>query len=556
MNRKKQRMRIIAATFLIVCIAACGKQTDTDRETVPEYGNVDVEDGAETEAGTEEAAGEDAADTVEDAATAGDEATDTMEGTADTEEPEAVITVYVSEDIEYSDEVIPVQYADDLSMLDDMKYTNSTYAYQDGNVYYRRYHEDSYEEAALWAMYNSQPIPGAKKEIVCMDSDGAETELFTDEGYGDIYLVNGRFYMTDGVNMEDYMGLQLYSVDMQGNNRIDYGNGKILAIDRERNVMVLQMWEEEGSSHWDRTRYYAMNYETGETEPINFDDSHIRVEAYQDGWLYYTKYDKDDAAVHMLCAVSLEGEQREILALTSNYNIYNEDQSPFADEYILHVEVDEDRIYFLYGGYAGSAGMFQGGLLISVRLDGTDYRAVMIPEDFFYLSHNNGKTMIYFPRYFFPDEADSFQEHNMWAWDMDANTCCFTDFPERILRDYDLQTRRMLWYYPAEKGVLCEWSLYGENPQTNIYALPDDSGTIVRVATDLGDCISKWEDEETDWIRYRDLYYADGFLYFTIEYSTYDETASIGWRDGYRRLRSEVYRLKTGESTANMLYSY
>ncbi|MDE6421177.1 MAG: DUF5050 domain-containing protein [Lachnospiraceae bacterium] len=544
MNRKKHNMRIIAAAFLIVCIAACGKQTDTDRETVSEYG---YEDGTETEAGIQEAAGEEVADTVEDTVTAEDEATDMMEGTADTDEPEAVIMVYVSEDIEYSDEVIPVQYVDALSMLDDMKYTNSTYVYQDGNVYYRRYHEDSYEEAALWAMYDSQPIPGAKKEIVCIDSDGTETELFTDEGYGDIYLVNDRFYMTDGVNMEVYMGLQLYSVDMQGNNRIDYGNGRILAIDRERNVMVLQMWEEEGDSHWDRTRYYAMNYETGETEPINFDDGHIRVEAYQDGWLYYTKYDKDDKAVHMLCAVSLEGEQREILALTSDHNINNEDH-----EYISHVKVDEDRIYFLYGGYSGTLVAFQGGLLISVRLDGTDYRAVMIPEDFFYLSHNNGKTMIYFPRYFFPDEAESFQEHNMWAWDMDANTCYFTDFPERILRDYDLQTRGM----PTEKGVLCEWSLYGENPQTNIYAVPDDSGIIVRVATDLGDCIAKWEDEEIDWIRYRDLYYADGFLYFTIEYSAYDETASIGWRDGYRRLRSEVYRLKTGESTANMLYSY
>ncbi|MDE5819830.1 MAG: DUF5050 domain-containing protein [Lachnospiraceae bacterium] len=543
-RQKYLRIRILLAAFLIVCIAACGKQTDIDCETEPAYGNEDVE-GAETENeikedATENAAGEEAADTVEDT-TAEDEPE------AIPSEPEDVITVYVSEDIAYSDEVVPVQYVDDLSLLEELKYTNSTYVYQDGNVYYRRYHEDSYEEAALWAMYNSHPIPGTKKEIVCIDSDGKETELFTDEGYGEIYLVNDRFYMTDGVNMEVYMGLQLYSVDMQGNNRIDYGNGRILAIDRERNVMVLQMWEEEGGSHWDRTRYYAMNYETGETELINFDDSRIRVEAYQDGWLYYTKYDKDDKAVHMLCAVSLEGEQREILALTSDHNINNEDH-----EYISHVKVDEDRIYFLYGGYSGTLVVFQGGLLISVRLDGTDYRAVMIPEDFFYLSHNNGKTMIYFPRYFFPDEAETFQEHNMWAWDMDANTCYFTDFPERILRDYDLQTRRM----PTEKGVLCEWSLYGEEPQTNIYAVPDDSGSIVRVATDLGDCITKWEDEGSDWIRYRDLYYADGFLYFTIEYSAHDETASIGWRDGYRRLRSEVYRLKTGESTANMLYSY
>lgn len=535
MNRKKQNMRIVVAALLIVCIAACGKQTDTYRETEPVYGNEDVEDGTETETGIGEAATENTAEEPE----------------VIPSEAENVITVYASEDIEYSEEVVPVQYVDDLSMLEDMKYTNSTYVYQDGNVYYRRYHEDSYEETALWAMYDYYPIPGTKKEIVRIDSDGKETELFTDEGYGDIYLVNDRFYMSDGVNMEVYMGLQLYSVDMQGNNRIDYGNGRILAIDRERNVMVLQMWEAEGDRHWDRTRYYAMNYETGEKKSINFGDSHISVEAYQDGWLYYTKYDKDDVAVHMLCAVSLEGEQREILALTSDHNIYNEDY-----EYISHVEVDEGRIYFLYGGYAGSAGMFQGGLLISVKPDGTDYRAVMIPEDFFYLSHNNGKAMIYFPRYFFPDEADSFQEYNMLAWDMDADTCYFTDFPERIVSEYNLQTRRMLWYYPAEKGALCEWSLYGDGSQTNIYAVPDDSGRIVRVAMDLGDCITKWENEETDWIRYRDLYYADGFLYFTIEYSAYDETASTGWRYGYRRLRSEVYRLKTGESTAQMLYSY
>lgn len=41
-----------------------------------------------------------------------------------------------------------------------MKYTNGTYVYQDGKVYYRRYHEDSYEE------------------IVCIDADGMETEGF------------------------------------------------------------------------------------------------------------------------------------------------------------------------------------------------------------------------------------------------------------------------------------------------------------------------------------------------------------------------------------------
>ena len=118
--------------------------------------------------------------------------------TAESEQtlPDNVIVTYVSEDIEYVDEVIPAQYTDDLSLLADMRYTNSTYVYQDGKVYYRRYHADSYEEAALGGEYHA--IPEKKKEMVCVDADGTETVLFTDEGYGDIYLVDNRFYLTDG----------------------------------------------------------------------------------------------------------------------------------------------------------------------------------------------------------------------------------------------------------------------------------------------------------------------------------------------------------------------
>lgn len=88
---------------------------------------------------------------------------------AETEQPlpDNVIVAYVSEDIEYVDEVIPAQYTDDLSLLADMRYTNSTYVYQDGKVYCRRYHSDSYEEAALWGEYHA--IPEKKKEMVCVE---------------------------------------------------------------------------------------------------------------------------------------------------------------------------------------------------------------------------------------------------------------------------------------------------------------------------------------------------------------------------------------------------
>ena len=535
MRRKKQIIQIILTVLLSLCITACGKQADTNREAESEYR---IEDVAETENGI-----------MEDEAVTEREAGEDEAGQSETDD---AITAYLTENIEYTDVVIPVEYVDDLSLIADMKYTNSTYVYQDGKVYCRRYHEDSYEETALWGAYRF--IPETKKEIVCIDSDGRETELFDDEGYGDIYLINNRFYMTDGKLREEngivHEDKQLYSVDMQGNDRIDYGNGEILAIDRDRNIIILRMWEQ------DDVFYYAMNCETGEMKPIlhQDDDVVINIGDYQDGWLYYEKYKAGDAAIVRLCAVSLEGEQREIIALTSDINkrLYG------YKETILRIEVDGDRIYFIFGGYDGSEYVFQGGKLISVKLDGTDYKAVEAPGDAFYLSHVNGKTLVYFPRYYYL-ETDSVDEYDTTVWDVDANICAPSDFPRNILEVYDREVGSMRHYYPANKGALCELMMYEhklKEEKTNIYAVPDDSGKIVRVVTNLEESIAKWENEEICLIQYEDLYYADGFLYFKVEYSNYDAETSIGWRSGYRRLRSDVYRLKTGESTAQMLYSY
>lgn len=534
--------RVLVTALVIFCMTACGKQTDKvyepDKENPiegaagPQTGIVEettVGNGEEEEADENKAAGTDREET-------------------DGSETDDVIMAYVTEDIEYSVEVMPVQYVDDLSLLEAMKYTNSTYAYQDGKIYYRRYHEDSYEETALWGMYD--PVPETKKEIVCIDSDGIETELFTDAGYGDIYLINDRFYMTDLKLREENGSVsvdsRLYSVDMQGNDRIDHGTGSIFAIDQVRNIFILQMWEA------NRIHYYVMNAETGEKTPIDLGDGYIDVKIYRDGWLYYTISDLTEDIVCRLCAISLEGEKREIIALTSEIN----KRSSAYRESIQQLEVDEDRVYFVFGGYDGTAHVFQGGMLISVRLDGTDYRAVATEWDDFYLCHRDEKTLLYFPC--FPMDPDT--KYNMYVWDINANQCCLTDYPRQILERYCAYNDWKCRYDLGMKGAVCEWTTYGDDPRTDIYAVPDDSGRVVRIVMDLESYITKKPGEETGWgeywSEYQNWYYADGFLYFGIEYRTYDPESSIGWRDGYRRLRTEVYRLKIGESAAEMLYSY
>ena len=526
MRRKNRKKRFIFILMLALCIVACGKGVQTEEDS----GVNEDEAASSTGAAEDETAAE-------------------LEQEPEQEQtlPDNLIVIDASEDIKYVDEVMPTQYTDDLSLLSDMKYTNNTYVYQDGKVYYRRYHEDSYEDAALllgWT-YVFHPILGSKKEIVCVDADGEETLLFTDEGYGDIYLINNRFYMTDGELCEEdgrtYTENHLYSVDMQGNDRIDYGSGRILVVDKERKIIILEMVEGK------RFRYYVMNYETGEKQTIlsDFDDS-IDTYAYQDGWLYYRRRIVDEMTIYRLCAVSLEGEQKEIIAFASDFKtyIYGEEED------ILQIEADKDRVYFLFGSYGGREHRFQEGKLISIKLDGTDYKAVEATGDIFCLCHDEEKTLIYFPRYQFSFEVDSYQEYDTTVWDMDANLCYISDLPESVISSY-YRMWRYYPYYPEKKGVLSAWSIYGDEPKTNIYAVLSDSGKIARVVMNLQNTIEKWKPEDVNKMRYYDLYYADGFLYFTLEYHIYDEKNSA-----IRRLHKDVYRLKIGEDKAEILYSY
>lgn len=581
MKRIRKNRRVFFLILFGLFLTACEKQAVGDDKGAKEYiaeskENIMTDDaaghaGESAEKETKESIAEDTKESAEENKSIAEDTEESAEentkestaevGTEQTEknisggrtEKESAVTVYLPEETAYSDEIIPVQYVDDLSLLGEMKYTDSTYVWRDGRIYYRRYHENSFEEAALWGNYN--PVSEMEKEIVCIDGNGAETVLFTDKGYGDMYLLNDRFYMTEfKTEKEDgavYRRKQLYSVDMRGKDRIDYGNGSIFAIDETRNIVVMEIIEAEGAF------YYAMNYKTGETKPLlaykEGEYCHY-IGAYRDGWLYYERINWSDAGVFELWAVSAEGERKKIIALASE----NNQRSNGYKESIWNIKADRERVYFIVGGYDGCAGEFQGGKLISIKPDGTDYKAVETPGDTYYICHDNGKTLLYFPRFFMP-VADDVQECDTMVWDIEADICYLTDFPQTFLQSYDWQAEQIYKNDSDSTGVLFEPSFYYDEideKEVNIYAIPDDSGRIVRVAMNLGACIAKYEDGEVDRVQYKDLYYADGVLYFRVEYSVYDKDSSIGWRDGYRRLRSDVYRLKTGESMAKLLYSY
>ncbi|MDE7476366.1 MAG: hypothetical protein K2M91_00200 [Lachnospiraceae bacterium] len=502
---------------LCLMFTACGKQTDLEIDAETSTESIEAVETVETDISKMT---ENMDDTLSFSSEIATEAETEQESTD-------VITVYTTKEITYSDEEIPVQYSKDLTLLDHMGQADSSYAYRDGKVYYRQYHKDSFEEGALYATY--QPVAGTDKEIVCIDADGEKTVLFSDKGYGDIYLIGERFYMTEMT--ED--GRVIYSVDMQGQNRIDYGCGTIYAVDVDRGALVV------------RTQldlYSVLDCKSGEMIPLDIDGyAYLSFWAYHDGWCYFEAYQEMSDNISRVVAVSLEGEQREIIALADTY--YN--------EYICRMKVVRDRIYLVFGSYAGSGNFFHGGRLITIKLDGSDYRAVEITahgentSDAFCVCYDEDRPYVYFFHYYLKGDKDYYTG----VWDVEANTVFLSDFPQDLI-----WAQQSEGPYKENMNARPYCVLKGE--ETNVYALPDDSSRIVQVVTQIDSNIIQRGDGDADRIDYKHLYYADGFLYFQVEFNVYSEEDSIGWRDGYIRLQTDVYRMKLDGNLLELLYSF
>lgn len=473
--------------------------------------------------------------------------------TDDTSFTAEVITVYTTEKPRRSDEKFPIVYTDDLSLLDQMGQTDCSYAERDGNVYYRQYHEDSYEEGALWGIY--QATAGTDKEIVRIDADGEKTVLFHDKGYGNIYLMGERFYMTELVSKKDKdterTCTNVYSVDMQGRNRIDYGeNGSICFVDWDKNYIVMGFLEDTFD-----TVYRILNVEKGELTVLPLDSAKYRTFwDYHDGWCYFEENSGD--GIFRIVAVSPEGERREVIALTSDQNT---EEYGYREE-ICDLRVEGERIYIVFGGYAGSGNFYQGGRILTTRLDGSDYRAIECSADQYYVRQEQGRPLVYFPHYRYDDgeqAADSGNDYETTVWDVEKNSTYPCDFPVQFI--YSLDHKIAVGGLTGLSNPVCVYQ--HSTGGVDFYVLPDDSGSVVRAAMRIDEDIrpigdmpaSSMEEYEID---YQHLYYADGYLYFEAEFNVYDREYAIGWRDGYRRIQTDVYRRRLADGEMELLYSY
>lgn len=442
----------------------------------------------------------------------------------------------------YSDEVIEAEYTDDLSLLKEMNQTNHSYACQDGKVYFRQYHK---EYDGVDAFGGEYPVTDGEKTMICVDQEGVARELFKDKGWGDFYLIGDRFYMMECRKEDGRSEYRIYSVDREGNDRIDYGVGKIKAVDETKGILILEM---QGSRYGLVSDIRVLDCASGDCRsfgPLLEGDGRKEgeefeqwsFEAYQDGWVYLSCLKGDtleNPGKTDLYAISPEGVWQKVITMISDEKTYIRS--------ILQLEVLEDRLFFTYGGYDGTAHFFQGGSIISVKRDGTDYRAIEniaadrpTSEDVFLLRQDAGRTLVYFGAAYYT--ADSLKKgedeyYQVTVWDVDTGTLYPSTFP-------------VYPAYNAKKGIYLDTS-------DRVCALPDRTGRIVRVVENLYDYLEGTEGNEGERNAQRldyDVYFADGYLYFTADYAFDSEEYRKGRETAY-------YRLKPGEEKAELLYAY
>lgn len=369
--------------------------------------------------------------------------------------------------------------------------------------------------------------------MICIYPDGRKEAVFTDTGNGQFFIVNDRIYMTE----MDTASSAVYSVDMQGENRTDYGNGFIRGVDEQKSFIFMELCNppEDGAF---LSQFYVLNCKNNELKLLWEDKEGIKdFIIYDDGKIYYQSCvvrnleDTHDREYTLrLLSMRPDGTDERLLAVMPIVKSYRQS--------IQQVQIVDGIVYFSYGGYQGSASVYQGGSIASVKTDGTDFKVIVDSEEsfaseYFYVQNLKDRTLIHF------NSMIEMQGENMVAHD----TITGEEFPSNLPYQSKGQPHKIFWCNRND-GI---WE------SGSIYTIADYFGTVTELADSLDEKIQWSEGVMPDL---RDMSYIDGYLYFTSESSEFDESASIGWRDGYKRLRTEVYRLKVDEGILEQLYYY
>ncbi len=385
-----------------------------------------------------------------------------------------------------------------------------------GNVYYWQYTEDSFEQEGL--MGNFTPVTETENSLVCMSPEGDTKILYTGRGNGGILLLSGRIYFTQPADASH--SAKVCSVDLNGGD-FQSMDGSLLAADVEQNLLIV-----------------SLNGEIQSVDPAGNRTSltYGNFLSLSEGTLIYWVSENEGNAAR-LDAVELDGSGQRTLASFSIAQWSNMGGPAFT------VQTVDDTVYFFFGIYGGTGMFLQEGRIYAANLDGSGFEEITeAASSLFYVYEENGIPMLLY------NTDSSLSGANVYPG-ADTPTGATSSLCMNLETGDTETVDKPLG--PAERAFSDE--------EGNYWVYQGLSGEPVQLIAakegyTQGSLGEASEGEQCSWIESMDL--SKEYMYFTVITAERHLDLDMGWRPGFQRISTEVYRKNIASGEAELLYSY
>lgn len=385
------------------------------------------------------------------------------------------------------------------------------------NLYYWKMSSASIEQTGLMGYFSHTEDTG--NQLICRSEDGRETVLTNDAATGQIWICGDYLYYEQNT----YAWCR---VDLDGSNKVSYKNIDIYGVDEENEIVVYE------------NMYEMALYSMGNEDKVMLESGEtFYLGSYEDA-VFYTVYNGDQLSA---CRINNDGTEKNVLGTI--IVTAPEMGEGFAVRSSL---LEDDGIYVAYGYSGGTGYFFGGGGVFRVGYNGGIETIV---------DHNGPEALQFWKiyienspegRYLYYYSGESVSEtaaiwNDIWV---DSGVRKM-DLADGTVSDVDFPLNSM-------NGIICE--------DNSIQTLLNDSGEHVTILTpemirNMGyDQLGQSENGSIVYLTYMDI--VGEKAYYTITSITEDSSVSMGWRQGYRRSKMQVYEVAIGSEELTLLHEY
>ena len=254
------------------------------------------------------------------------------------------------------------------------KFPNQLYAEYDGKIYFRRYSAEDKVPGELFGNFRDVEEV-TEKDLMCMDSEGNVEKIGTDSGIGTMLIFDGYLYSAKrDVTDSGYLYNQVYSCKLDGTEEINYESTDVVGM--LGSYLVCTGKEK---------KLFIIDTVTREEKLLTSGADEYLFTA--DNQVYFVSYPEVTEAV--IYRVTADGVKSEIARMTvDDLKKISETEANYIS--VVCSQIAGNKLYFAAGYYAGSAHMYQGGLMARVNADGTEFEILgeFLPDSFYILNND------------------------------------------------------------------------------------------------------------------------------------------------------------------------